>query len=141
MDYKEIFYKDSVEKQIYITSDDGLICITNNELNMETFELSESLCSDKELTFGKCSAALLKFTVSNVFISMKDKWLTVEITVGGDADRYRIGRYKVYSDKATAGAKLCNTGCAISLFRVFSSFFQAFFHILHPYPATAEASR
>lgn len=102
MDYKEIFYKDSVEKQIYITSDDGLICITNNELNMETFELSESLCSDKELTFGKCSAALLKFTVSNVFISMKDKWLTVEITVGGDADRYRIGRYKVYSDKATA---------------------------------------
>ena len=101
MDYKDLFYEDSIEKQGKITSDDRLINITNEELDGENMELTESLCTAEQLTFGSCSAAMLKFTVSNVMVPMKGAWLNVDIGLSGMED-YRLGRYKVDSDKPTA---------------------------------------
>nr|DAM02672.1 MAG TPA: endosialidase chaperone [Caudoviricetes sp.] len=101
MDYKDLFYEDSIEKQVKITSDDRLINITNEELDGENMELTESLCTAEQLTFGSCSAAMLKFTVSNVMVPMKGAWLNVDIGLSGMED-YRLGRYKVDSDKPTA---------------------------------------
>ena len=84
-EYADLFKQNSVDKQITITSDDGLVNITNNELHQEEFELTESLCSESELTFGCCEAGMIKFKVSNVFLPMKGKWLTVKMTIGGNA--------------------------------------------------------
>ncbi len=104
--YAGLFTNDSVDKQLRITSDDGKINITNTELHEEEFELTESLCSESELTFGICEAGMIKFTVSNVFLPMKGKWLTAKMTVGADtSDPFEIGRYKVYSDTPTADRK------------------------------------
>lgn len=105
--------KDSVKKEIHIYSDDmieledgtgmPLINITNTELHQEQFELTESLCSENELVFGACEASVLKFTISNVFLPMKDKWLTVDMIMDGNEDEpFQIGRYKVFSDVPTA---------------------------------------
>lgn len=105
MDYKEVFYKDSVEKQIVIKSDDEIVNITNNELDVENMELTESICEKDELVFGSCSASELKFTVSGIQSSMQGKWLNVEIELKNEdisASPYRLGRYKVHSDKPTA---------------------------------------
>ena len=104
MDYKEIFYKDSVEKQVTIKSDDGLIDIGNGDFEGETMKLTESVCDKDELTFGACSAAQLSFTVSGGF-SLQGKWLNVDIGLKSEdafASPYRLGRYKVNSDKPTA---------------------------------------
>lgn len=104
MDYKEIFYKDSVEKQVTIKSDDGLIDIGNGDFEGEAMELTESVCDKDELTFGACSAAQLSFTVSGG-ISLQGKWLNVDIGLKSEdafASPYRLGRYKVNSDKPTA---------------------------------------
>ena len=101
MDYKDLFYEDSIEKQVKITSDDGLINITNEELDGENMELTESLCTEEQLTFGSCSAAMLKFKVSNVMVPMKGAQLNVDIGLS-DVEDYRLGRYKVDSDKPTA---------------------------------------
>lgn len=101
--YSSLFLKDSVDKQLNIVSDDGKINITNTELHQEKFELTESLCSESELTFGACEAGMIKFTVSNVFLPMKGKWLTAKMTLDGHEDKpFQIGRYKVYSDTPTA---------------------------------------
>lgn len=101
--YSSLFLKDSVDKQLNIVSDDGKINITNTELHQEKFELTESLCSESELTFGACEAGMIKFTVSNVFLPMKGKWLTAKMTLDGHKDKpFQIGRYKVYSDTPTA---------------------------------------
>lgn len=101
--YSNLFLKDSVDKQLNIVSDDGKINITNTELHQEKFELTESLCSESELTFGACEAGMIKFTVSNVFLPMKGKWLTAKMTLDGHEDKpFQIGRYKVYSDTPTA---------------------------------------
>jgi hypothetical protein len=101
--YSSLFLKDSVDKQLRIVSDDGKINITNTELHQEKFELSESLCSDSELTFGACEAGMISFTVSNTFLPMKGKWLTAKISLDGHTDApFQFGRYKVYSDTPTA---------------------------------------
>lgn len=101
--YSSLFLKDSVDKQLNIVSDDGKINITNTELHQEKFELTESLCSESELTFGACEAGMIKFTVSNVFLPMKGKWLTAKMTLDGHEDKpFQIGKYKVYSDTPTA---------------------------------------
>ena len=65
--YAELFKKDSIDKQLTIETDDKTTKITNVELHQEQFELMESICSEAELTIGSCEAAVLKFTVSNIF--------------------------------------------------------------------------
>lgn len=103
IEYGGQFLKDSVDKQLSIVTDDGQIHITNNELHQEQFELTESLCSESELTFGSCEAGMVKFTVSNIFSGLKDKWITIQMVLAGNtANPFKIGRYKVYSDTPEA---------------------------------------
>lgn len=101
--YSDLFLNDTVDKQLSIISDDGQINITNNELHQQKFELTESLCSESELVFGSCEASMMKFTVSNTFLPMKDKVLTVSMALNKNTDEpYQIGVYRVYSDVPTA---------------------------------------
>lgn len=103
IEYGGQFLKDSVDKQLSIVTDDEQIHITNNELHQEQFELTESLCSESELTFGSCEAGMVKFTVSNIFSGLKDKWITIQMVLAGNmANPFQIGRYKVYSDTPEA---------------------------------------
>ena len=100
---QNLFYAPNVDKQLIITTDDGSVTITNTELHQESFELTESLCSESELTFGACEAAVVKFTISNVFTSLKDKWITAKMVLDGNSSNpFIFGRYKVVSDKPTA---------------------------------------
>lgn len=100
---QNLFYAPNVDKQLIIATDDGSVTITNTELHQESFELTESLCSESELTFGACEAAVVKFTISNVFTSLKDKWITVKMVLNGNSSNpFIFGRYKVVSDKPTA---------------------------------------
>lgn len=120
--YSRLFLKDSVDKQLNIVSDDGKINITNTELHQEKFELTESLCSESELTFGACEAGMIKFTVSNVFLPMKGKWLTAKMTLDGHEDKpFQIGRYKVYSDTPTADRTCRDVVAYDALYDILSS--------------------
>lgn len=120
--YSSLFLKDSVDKQLNIVSDDGKINITNTELHQEKFELTESLCSESELTFGVCEAGMIKFTVSNVFLPMKGKWLTAKMTLDGHEDKpFQIGRYKVYSDTPTADRTCRDVVAYDALYDILSS--------------------
>ena len=99
--YSGLFQKNSVDKQFRIEFDGGVI--TNTELHLENFELNESICSDNELRFGSCEASSIKFKISNIFTPLKNKWLTVSITLDENTDNpFILGNYKVYSDVPTA---------------------------------------
>ena len=105
VDYElsELFKKDGIDKQLIIQTDDKKVTITNTELHQEKFELTESLCSESELAFGSCEASSIKFTMSNVFTSLKGKWITVTMSLNGNTDKpFQFGHYKIYSDKPTA---------------------------------------
>lgn len=102
-EYFELFQKDNTDKQLRIVTDDGLANITNTEIHQQQFELTESLCSESELRFGSCETSMIKFTISNTFIPLDGKWLTVTMIVEKHTDKpFQIGRYKVFSDIATA---------------------------------------
>lgn len=103
VDFKneQLYRQDSVDKQLKITFDSGTI--TNSEIPSEQFELTESLTSESQLVFGSCEASEIKFRIYNVFLPLKDKWLTVTQTLNVDTENpLQIGKYKVYSDKPTA---------------------------------------
>lgn len=120
--YADLFLQDSVDKQLSIVSDDGKINITNTELHQESFELTESICSEEEFVIGSCEASMLKFTVSNTFLPMKGKWLTVTTTVGGHSETpFQIGRYKVDSDVPTADRTKRDVVAYDVLYDVFSA--------------------
>lgn len=99
--YKDLFLQDSIKKELYISFDNGLI--TNSELHSNQFELSESICSDSELRFGGCEASELRFKVSNIYNSLKNKTIDVSMVLDGNEDEpFKFGRYTVYSDTPTA---------------------------------------
>lgn len=99
--YKDLFLQDSIKKELYISFDNGLI--TNSELHSNQFELSESICSDSELRFGGCEASEIRFKVSNVYNSLKNKTIDVSMVLDGNEDEpFVFGRYTVYSDTPTA---------------------------------------
>lgn len=103
IDYKnfDLYTGETIDKQLKITFDSGTI--TNTEIPSEQFELTESLTSESQLVFGSCEASEIKFRIYNVFLPLKDKWLTVTQTLNGDTENpLQIGKYKVYSDKPTA---------------------------------------
>ena len=135
-----LFTDDTVDKQINIVTDDKKINITNTELHEDKFELSESLCSEKELKFGACEASVVKFTISNIFQSLKGKWITVKITPKVADAPYQIGRYKVYSDKPTADRKCRNVEAYDALYDVLNADMAAWYSSL-TFPMTLKAFR
>ena len=102
--YADLFTQDTVDKQVLIEYDGGVI--TNTELFSESMELTETLCSESELRFGACEASVIKFKIGNMLTSLIGKWITVKMYLNGnESNPLQIGRYKVYSDKPTADRK------------------------------------
>ena len=140
MNVSEMFLDDSIDKQIMIATDDGKVKITNTELHEDKFELTESLCSEDELQFGACEASVVKFTMSNIFLPMKGKWITAKITPKGADAPYQIGRYKVYSDKPTADRKCRDVEAYDALYDVLNADMAAWYNSL-TFPMTLKAFR
>ena len=131
--YGDLFKKDTVDKQLSIVSNDGKINITNTELHQEKFELTESLCSEQELTFGSCEAAMIKFTVSNTFLPMKGRWMTVRMSLGGHADiPFQFGRYKVDSDTPTADRTCRDVVAYDALYDILNADVAAWYNTVFP---------
>lgn len=131
--YGDLFKKDTVDKQLSIVSDDGKINITNTELHQEKFELTESLCSEQELTFGSCEAAMIKFTVSNTFLPMKGRWMTVRMSLGGHTDvPLQFGRYKVDSDTPTADRTCRDVVAYDALYDILNADVSAWYNTVFP---------
>lgn len=131
--YGDLFKKDTVDKQLSIVSDDGKVNITNTELHQEKFELTESLCSEQELTFGSCEAAMIKFTVSNTFLPMKGRWMTVRMSLGGHTDvPFQFGRYKVDSDTPTADRTCRDVVAYDALYDILNADVAAWYNTVFP---------
>ena len=131
--YADLFKQNSVDIQLEIISDDGKIHITNTEFHEEEFELTESLCSQSELTFGAIEAGSVKFKVSNIFLPMKGKWLTARMTIGGHTDQpFLIGRFKGYSDTPTADRKYRDVVAYDALYDILDADVAAWYNTVFP---------
>lgn len=100
-EYSTIYFRDSVDKQLKIYRDDGVV-FDNSMLHMEEFSLEESLFSGDRITYGSCEASCVKFRVSNVAGSSIGKWLTITQDLEGIEETVNLGKFKVESDTPTA---------------------------------------
>lgn len=105
IDYKYFnlfqYEKGNVDKDWKIEYDGG--SFTDWDMFSESIELTESLCSEKELRFGCCEAGCLKFKVANIVKPLINEWITVKVNIDHHEDEpFVIGRYKVASEKLTA---------------------------------------
>lgn len=99
---QQMFYDDSVDKQLIITYSDGGTDMGNAEFQSETMTVTESLCDEQELRFGCCVASSFEITVLDSMESFKNRKMNVAVRLYGASKDYEIGKYKVYSDKPTA---------------------------------------
>lgn len=131
--YKDLFWQRHIDKQIKISTDDGLFTATNSDIHFEDFELEESLCSDSELRFGSCEASMVKFQIKNAFIPLIGKWLTITETLEGNADNsFRYGKYKVFSDKPTADREYRDIVAYDAIYDILSADVSAWYNALLP---------
>ena len=102
--HNNLFNRGDTERQIKIAFSGGTI--TNKEMHQGSFSLTESLCSEESLRFGRCESSVLQFKVHNVLTPLVGEKLTVyEVLNGNTAEPFNYGKYKVQSDKPAADRK------------------------------------
>lgn len=100
---KEKYWDSDTDKQMVISVVGTNQKIDNSMLEVGTFALEESLCSESELKFGSCEANSVKFTARNTAGSIAGKTISIEETIGGDVENpMPYGIFKVASDVPTA---------------------------------------
>lgn len=99
---QNLFYDDSVEKQLIIEYSVSGTTLTNAEYQTETMTITESICDEQELQFGCCNASSFEIKVLDTIENFKGKKMKVSILLAGQDEPYQLGEYKVYSDKPTA---------------------------------------
>lgn len=98
--YEYLFRQDSADKQLIIT--DGEITLTNVDIYQESFELEEVLSPTRDLTYGSCNSATLRFTTSRLE-KYKGRTFTVSVVLDGHTEEpFTFGTYEVYEDVYTA---------------------------------------
>lgn len=99
--YQDLFLENSIKKNLIIKFDGGEI--SNSDIFYETMELTESICSDNQITFGNCEASVFKITIANINVPLEGKWITVSTILDDKTDEpFVFGTYKVASFKPTA---------------------------------------
>lgn len=117
--YEYLFKEDSVDKQLIIT--DGEITLTNVDIYQESFELTEMLSATRDLAYGSCNSATLKFTTSKLE-RFKGRTLTVSVVLDGHTEApFTFGTYKVYEDKFTADRTKKDIVCKDALYEVINA--------------------
>lgn len=112
------FNSDSIDKQITLTFSGGDV-LTNTNLEQESFQLDESICSDNQLNFGTCEASSLKFTVWGVYTSHAGQTVTVTMILDNDTVHpFTIGTYKVVEDVASADRTKRTMTCYDALYDI-----------------------
>lgn len=100
---KEKYWDSGTDKQMVISVVGTNQKIDNSMLEVGTFALEESLCSESELKFGSCEANCVKFTARNTAGSIVGKTISIEETIDGDSENpMPYGVFKVASDVPTA---------------------------------------
>ena len=102
-EYADLYFDAYLDKQMRIEVVGTGITIDNSMIELDAFELDETLCSESELKFGCCEANCVKFTARDMPGSIVGKTIRITETVDGNTDSpFPYGVYKVYSDVPTS---------------------------------------
>ena len=113
-EYAELFLENDVQKNFIIT--DGVVSIaggtliyndytyllTNDDLKSVP-KITEMLTDENDLDFGRCNSNYIEFSIAANVIPLIGKNCRVYLWMNNDINTlFRVGKYKITSDKATA---------------------------------------
>lgn len=84
------------DKQMFFYFPNLDLTITNNQIKGESFQLTESICSEEDLTFGGCESAQMKVTVADVEVELSGQ-LVIVTQVVNETYTMPFGSYIVES--------------------------------------------
>lgn len=85
-----------------IECSDGSV-LNEEDWKGESAELTERLCSESEISFGRCEASTFKLRVRERVVPLAGKKISVSVTLeGAEEAPFMMGVYKVDSDVPTA---------------------------------------
>lgn len=102
---KEKYWDSATDKQMVISVVGTNQKIDNSMLEIGTFALEESLCSESELKFGACEANCVKFTARNTAGSIIGKTISIEETIDGDGENTMPFYIDFKNEKSTIKCK------------------------------------
>lgn len=101
---KAAFQSDSMPKTYYIVfsnSDLGIDRIDNTKLLSDSITLTEPLCSEEQLHYGRCESATFEFEMYKELKSLRGEIFDVYLVLGDyyeEEDIFKVGRYIVDED-------------------------------------------
>ncbi len=138
--YEDLFMDSSIHKDLIIEFENGEI-ITNDKIYAESFVLTESICSNNELTFGNVEANSVKFTLSDTLKSHKNLWFDVYFILDNrEKTKYKIGKYYVVEDKAQANKTRRDITAYDMLYQIVNTDVSAWYNE-QEYPMTLKSFR
>lgn len=78
---KELYKQENVFKYFTLYFPEIDLTITNEKIVDKSFTLTESLCSETDLTFGACEAAMIEITVADIIQELSGKVMVITQTV------------------------------------------------------------
>lgn len=134
-----LFQKGSVKKDLILQFDNTVIPC--NRIYQESFELTESLCSQGELKFGSCESSVMKVKIRNEFGFLKGKWLTVSMVLNNDTDNpFQFGKYKVDTCELSGDKQYVNITAYDSMYDIINANVVEWYDNLQ-FPLTMKAFR
>jgi hypothetical protein len=101
-DYIDLFRQDSIYKNFHIDSSDDTIHLTNADIVGESFELTETLSSSGNISYGATEPACVKFTIRNTVPKLYKKWITISIEMDYADEPFVVGTYRVWNEKPSS---------------------------------------
>ena len=106
--YYDLFNKDTCKKDWSIVVE-NVGTLTNSDLDADSITLQENLCSDSEITFGKCESSILSFAVHDVVPALINKKLDVSVVLDNRIGTpFTVGTYIVVKDEPTLDHSIRN---------------------------------
>lgn len=102
--FKELFFTDSLRKNLIITTDNGNRI--DNSMIRGNAKINQSICSDNILRFGNSMSAEFSVDLVNNGTSYEGSVLTVSMELQGESEQFQLGTYKVVSETVSSNKKV-----------------------------------
>lgn len=120
------------QKNLTLTFSDGTQQV-DEDIYLESMKIEQSLCEERQLTYGTASSSSFKIRLLNSGKSFKGLGVTVSIsTVGDDEETYSasLGRYKVYEDVMSDDRNYRDLRCYDAFYEILSKEYKDWYNRL-----------
>ena len=127
--YADLFKQTSVKKTYIIDYPGGRI--TNEDLYLESVEITEAISNEKTLKFGGCVSSSFKFKTKNISSNLIGQTLSVSMVVNDDyANPLQIGRYVARTESLATDGLSKTVTCYDALYDVLNTDYSDWYHYI-----------